>query len=377
MSKKVLFCATVRSHIGQFHIPYLKYFKEKGYEVHVAAKDNSSEKNIDIQDIDVYHNLSFERSPLKINNIKAYTQMKKILKDNEYEIIHCHTPMGGVVTRLAAKNVKSNAKIIYTAHGFHFYKGAPKKNWMIYLTIEKWLSKYTDCLITINEEDYATAKSKKFKTKEIKLVNGVGVDFTRFSPQTKEDREKIRNEYGYDSNSLILLYAAELTYRKHQDLLINAVSIIKNGIPNLKLLIAGVGNLEEQYKSQVSELKLDSYVEFLGYRRDIPKLMKASDIVVSSSRQEGLPVNIMEAMATRLPLIVTDCRGNRDLVKNEQNGYVVDIDDIEGFANSVIKLGKSEKLRDEFSEKSLELVKNFSLDEVMKQMQEIYCSCEK
>ena len=152
--KKVLFAATVDSHIKQFHLPYLKWFKEHGYEVHVAT--NGKEV---IPYCDVKHQISFERSPLKFNNIKAIGQLKKIIEKEQFEIIHCHTPMGSVVTRLAALKARKNGtRVIYTAHGFHFFKGAPIQNWLIYYPIEKLMARYTDCLITINEEDYEFAK---------------------------------------------------------------------------------------------------------------------------------------------------------------------------------------------------------------------------
>ena len=185
--KKVLFTATVDSHIIQFHIPYLKWFKEQGYEVHVAT--NGDEK---IEYCDVKHKIPFERNPIKINNIKAIFKLKKIIEEEKFDIIHCHTPMGGVVTRLAAINSrkKYNTKVIYTAHGFHFFKGAPLLNWMIYYPIEKILSNVTDCIITINKEDYELAK-KKFNAKHIELVNGVGVNANKFTSKIP-DQEKLK-----------------------------------------------------------------------------------------------------------------------------------------------------------------------------------------
>ena len=176
--KKVLFTATVDSHILHFHIPYLQYFHEQGYEVHVAT--NGTEE---IPFCDVKHTVSFERSPFKANNIKAIKQLKEIIDKEKFNIIHCHTPMGSVVTRLAAKQArkKYNTKVIYTAHGFHFFKGAPILNWILFYPVEKWLSKYTDCLITINEEDYTLAKNK-FHAKKVELVHGVGVDEKKWKP---------------------------------------------------------------------------------------------------------------------------------------------------------------------------------------------------
>jgi glycosyltransferase EpsD len=176
--KKVLFTATVDSHILQFHLPFLKMFKENGYEVHVAT--NGNEK---IPYCDVKHVVSFERSPIKINNLKAIKQLKKICEKEKFDIIHTHTLMGSVVTRLAAKKArrKYNTRIIYTAHGFHFFKGAPIKNWILFYPVEKYLAKYTDTLITINQEDYELAKMKFNKRcKDIQFVPGVGIDEKKF-----------------------------------------------------------------------------------------------------------------------------------------------------------------------------------------------------
>jgi glycosyltransferase EpsD len=368
--KKVLFTATVDGHILNFHTSYLKWFKEQGYEVHVASNGN-----LDIPFVDLKYNIPFERSPFKLVNFKAYKKLKNIIDDNNYKLIHCHTPMGSVLTRLAAKKArKKGTKVIYTAHGFHFFKGAPLINWLLYYPVEKWLSKHTDCLITINDEDYECAKRNKFKAGSIKKVNGVGIDLNKFTPQTVEKKKKLRKEYGYSETDFILICVAELNHNKHQDMIINVINILKNIIPNIKLLLVGEGNLMEQYKNQVKKLNLEDYIKFLGYRKDVPNLMAISDVAVSASRREGLPVNVMEAMATGLPLVVTDCRGNRDLVRNGRNGYVVGINDVDGFADAVEKLYKIEKLRQNFSEKNCELIKMYSIKNVKNELEKIYLS---
>lgn len=368
--KKVLFSATVDSHILNFHIPYLKWFKEQGYEVHVASSGNSN-----IPFVDIKYNVPFERSPFKLVNLKVYRQLKDIIDDNNYKLIHCHTPMGSVLTRLAAKKArKKGTKVIYTAHGFHFFKGAPLINWLLYYPVEKWLSKYTDCLITINDEDYECAKRNKFKAGSIKKINGVGIDLNKFKPQNLEKKKELRKQYGFSDTDFILIYVAEMSYRKHQDLLINVVNILKTKIPNLKLLLVGTGSFIDKYKKQTKNLGLEQYIYFLGYRKDIPNLMTIADVGVSSSRQEGLPVNVMEAMATGLPLVVTDCRGNRDLVRNDENGYIVGIDNLEEFAEKILKLYSSKELRKIFGRKSLELIKQYSLENIMLEVDQIYRS---
>lgn len=365
--EKILFVATIDQHIRHFHLPFLKWFKEQGYEVHVASNGNE-----ELPCVDQKFDIPFERWPFKLKNVKSYFQLKNIINNNNYRLIHCHTPMGGVITRLAARgNRKNGVRIIYTAHGFHFYKGASLKNWLIYYPIEKWLSKYADCLITINKEDYEIAK-KKFKSNRIELINGVGVDLAKFKPQTPDLKYKLRNEYGYNEKQFILIYVGELSYRKHQDLLIEAVGLLKNKIPNIKLLLVGKGSMNENYKKQINNISVNENVELLGYRTDVNKLMMLADIGVSSSRQEGLPVNIMEAMAIGLPLIVSDCRGNKDLVNNEENGYILGIDDVDGFAKRVLELYKDREQCERMSIRNIEEIKELSVERIVKRMEKIY-----
>lgn len=312
--KKVLFTATVDSHILHFHIPYLKWFKEQGYEVHVATNGNEQ-----IPYCDIKHKISFERSPFKINNLKAIKQLKKIINEEKFNIIHCHTPMGSVVTRIAAMKVrkKYNTKVIYTAHGFHFFKGAPIINWLIFYPVEKWLSKYTDCLITINEEDYNLAK-RKFKTKQIELVHGVGVDENKFNfEMSEEEKHNLRQELGLKDDDFVMIYPAELSKRKNQGMLLNLMKMLKDEDKNnIKLLLPGKDSMNGKYQQISKDLEIDKNVKFLGYRKDIPKLMKISDLAVSTAKQEGLPVNLIEAMMCGLPIVATDCRGNRDLIED-------------------------------------------------------------
>ncbi|MBU8880777.1 glycosyltransferase [Bacillus sp. FJAT-29790] len=226
--KKVLYTAAVDSHILHFYLPYLKWFKDQNFEVHVATNGNAN-----IPFADVKHNIPFERSPFKLGNVKVYMVLKQLIKKHNYQIIHWHTPTGGVLTRLAAKKArKRGTKVLYTAHGFHFFKGAPFTNWLLYYPLKKWLATFTDCLITINEEDYARAK--KFMLKSTKLVNGVGINLKIFTPQTEELKTELRKTYQYQLDDFILLFVEELNENKHQDLLIEAVSLLQGKIPNLK-----------------------------------------------------------------------------------------------------------------------------------------------
>ena len=339
--------------------------------MHIAANFNDEIDNFEDPRV-VKHQIGFVRNPFSPGNIKAYRQLKELLSSIHFDLIHTQSPSGGAITRLAArKSRKNGAKVMYTAHGFHFYKGAPKKNWLIYYNIERLLGHITDCIITINDEDYNLAH-KMFPGKDIRYIHGVGIDLDKFRPQDAETKEKNREKYNYSKDDFILIYVGELSYRKHQDLLIYAINILKDKIQNVKLLLVGQGKLMEEYKTLVNKLGLQEYVEFLGYRKDVANLLMMADVAVSSSRQEGLPLNILEAMATGLPVVATDCRGNRDLVANEENGYIIPLNDYESFAEAIIKIYQSNDLRERFCNKSTELVKKYSLNNVRSEMEEIY-----
>ncbi|MCA1041617.1 glycosyltransferase family 4 protein [Bacillus infantis] len=370
-NKKVLIVCTTDSMIFNFLIPHIEKLHDEGCIVECACSKTGFYLEELQQRFNLkVHEMPFSRSPLRINNFVSYFKLKKLVESGKYDIIQCHEPVGGVMGRVVGK--LHNITVHYTAHGFHFFKGAPLKNWLLYFPVERWLSKYTDLLITINKEDYDTAIKKNFKAKRIELINGVGIDLEKFTPQTFDAKKQLRYEYGYKENDFILIYAGELSFRKHQDLLINVVGVLKNKIPNIKLLLAGDGEMLNRYKKQVDSLGIKQNVEFLGYRKDISKLMLMSDIALSSSRQEGLPVNVMEAMATGLPLVVTECRGNSDLVSNNVNGNVIKMDDLDSFCAAIEELYSSEELRVKFGSKNLEYIKQFSLKNVLKEMQKLY-----
>lgn len=371
---KILFVATVRSHIGQFHMPFIRELKARGVEVHAAFKDNSADKpGLDLSAIDKTFEVPFERQPLRPNNIKAYRELKKIIDGNGYDAVHCHTPMGAVITRLAAKSArKKGTKVIYTAHGFHFFKGASIKNWMFFYPVEKYLSKYTDCLITINSEDCELAHKKKFRAGKIYKVHGVGVELDKFKAVDADEKARLRAEYGYDGDTFIMIYPADLLVRKNQPMLFDALQKIAEKNKNVKLLLPGQPIRLEEYKRMISERGIADNVEFLGYRRDINNLVGLSDLSVASSFQEGLPINIIEAMAMGNAIVATDVRGNNDAVEDGVNGYLVPVGDSDLMAEKILELmNDREKLRT-FGENGLDMVKDFSTENVNCEMLTIY-----
>ncbi len=355
--RKVLFVATITKHIIGFHTPYLKWFKEQGYEVHVASNGDEP-----IAYCDKHFNLPFERFPFKKNNLKVYNQLKEIINENNYQIIHCHTPVGGVLARLAAKKVRKNGtKVIYTAHGFHFYKGAPLLNWLIYYPIEKIMAKYTDCLITINKEDYEFAK-KHLHAKKIEYVHGVGVSKSKFNfDMTPDEKNELRRTIGLKEKDFVLIQVGELNKNKNQIMAITAMKDLIKDNRNIHLLLVGAGSLENYYKEKINEYNLQHNVHMLGYRKDIPKLLKISNLLLSLSYREGLPVNVIEARMCGLPIIATNCRGSRDIANK-----VIEMDNVKELSDS-IKLcieGKENFIYSECNE--------YELENVLKNMTRIY-----
>jgi glycosyltransferase EpsD len=368
MKKKILFCATVDYHFKAFHLPYMKWFKEQGWEVHLAASGH-----LELPYVDQKFSIEIQRSPIDLKNFRAYKSIKDLTTLHRYDIIHCHTPMGGVLTRLASRLArKSGTKVLYTAHGFHFCKGSPFINWLIYYPIEKLLSRQTDCLITINREDYLLAKRHHFKADFIDHVHGVGVNTDIYKQVDDHSKMKLREEYGYSSEDFIMFYAAEFNANKNQKLIIEALAKIKSQAPNAKVLFAGKGHLLKDCQELANQLGVGKMIEFLGFREDILSLLNISNMAIASSRREGLPVNIMEAMACGLPILATVNRGHNELIRNGKNGYLVAPDNVSLFSEKMLEMYQSKRDCQVMGKVSFELVKRYSLSKVRLEMIKIY-----
>lgn len=372
--KKVLFVATVASHIKTFHEPFLKLFKENDYKTYVAANWNLKENN-KIAYCDEFIQIPIKRSPYTIQNIKAINELKKLIKKEKFDIIHCHTPMGSVVARLAAKEARKNGtRVIYTAHGYHFYKGAPLINWLLYYPVEKWLAKYTDTQITITQEDFDLAK-KKFKIKDLNLVHGVGLDEEKFNILiSDEEKENLKQELKIDDKSVVCTYVAELNKNKNQQLLIKAIKRLKDDNNNVTLLLVGKGRYEPKLLKLIKKMKLEENVKLLGYRSDIVKILSITDIYLASSLREGLPVNVMEAMYMGLPIIAVDNRGHRELVQHNENGFIVEQNSAmeNNMSNYLNLLVNDKHLREKFGNDSKGKVREYTLNNVINSMNKIY-----
>ena len=363
--KKILFISNT-ANFSKFNRPYMRWFKEKGWQVDYCS---AGEENV--LDCDTQYSISIARSPFSLKNIRAYKELKSILQKNNYDILHCHTPMGSVIGRLAAKNLwkKNKIKVIYTAHGFHFYKGAPILNWLIYYPVEKWLIRYTDTLVTINNEDYERTKNWGQTYK----IDGVGVNLSRFHSVTTEEKSFIRKELGYSDSDFIITIVAELNKNKNQIMLIRNIKDLNKTIKNLKVLLIGKESLPI-VREFVEKEHLHNNVELLGYRNDVDKLTMISDIAFSASLREGLPVNIIEAMACGLPVVCSDNRGHRSLIKNNETGYIFNPKSDKEMMDAIINLYNNLELRQIMGKRNLNESRKYSVDIAINRMSDIYKS---
>lgn len=370
--KRVLLTATVQSHIAQFHRPLVEFLHEHGYEVHVGARNNLGEKNgLKLDFVDKVFDIPFSRSPKSIDNIKAYFQLRKILSNNSYEVIHCNTPMGGIITRLAAVNArKKGTKVFYTVHGFHFYKGAPKKNWLIFYPIEKIMARLCDTLITITKEDYQLA-SRKFNT-NVEHIHGVGVYIERYHAVDESAQLLMREKENLRAEDFVILCTGELNQNKNQISLISAASELKKDIPSLKVLLAGNGPLEKKLQEQIDVLHLENTIKLMGYRTDLENITPAVDLVVSCSFREGLPLNIIEAMLCKKPVVVSKNRGHKELVRDGFNGYIVPPDHTTEYCKRIIQLYNNRMLLLKMGDNAYRVGKLYTTDIVKQEFMKIY-----
>ena len=369
MQKKVLLIATVQSHIGQFHKPLMKLLKANGWEVHVAARDNLSEKNgLTLEYPDQVFDIPFQRSPVSPKNTAAYRQLKQLLREEHYDIIHCNTPVGGVLGRLAARPYRrAGTKVFYTAHGFHFYKGASKKNWLVYYPIERLLAKNTDKVLTINTEDYEFA-AKRFPC-EVCHIHGVGVDERRYHPVSPEESLASRAALGYSASQKIILCIGELLPNKNQLMAIRMMTRLIEAFPDALLLIAGNGPERDRLMAKAEELRVSENVRFLGYVTNLQDYQHIADACVSCSYREGLGLNVIEAMLSGVPVVATDNRGHRDLIRDGVNGYLVPTDDDRALAARLTSVFAGDQtLRQE----AYELAQKYGAGNVQAELAEIY-----
>lgn len=364
--KKVLYVTTVSRTINAFLIPHINMLLDNGYEIHCACSiDKPVDKELQRIGVKIFE-VPFSRNPLGIGNIKAFIKLEELQRINDYDIVHVHTPIAAIYGRLLKLNFPS-LRIIYTAHGYHFLKGGSKLGWILYYPIEKIMAKFTDVTININKEDYEITK-EKLKPKKCYLLNGVGLDLDKYKKLSSKEIQEKRKEFGLKDKDFVVLMVAEINKNKNHIQLINAMDILKDKYPNIKVLCIGDGTLKESLEKQIILRNLQNNIFMLGYRLDVNKLINISDIGILLSRREGLPRNIMEFMACGRKVIATDIRGCRDLICDETIGTLVNVDDYESTAKAIEKYYILNDKSFEVSEK----IRKYDIESINSELLKIY-----
>ena len=373
--KKVLFISNIagKKGIDNFALANIAAAKNQGLEFHTAINYSSVPPEVLDSDSKKYgvhlHHINVCRNPFSVSNFCAYKELVSLIKKENIDYIHCNTPVGGLLGRLAGKKCRVK-KVIYQAHGFHFWKGAPLKNWLFYYPIERWLAHYTDALITINKEDYERAQHFKLRNNgKVYYVPGVGIDLSQYE-LSENTRELKRKELGLKETDVALISMGDLIDRKNYPVAIEAVAKANN--PNLQYFICGKGPEEEKLKRMAVDLGVKDQIHFLGFRTDIKELLKAADIFLFTSKQEGLARSLMEAMASGLPCVASRIRGNTDILSGTEGGFLCETDNVVAYVEKINLLAKKTNLREKMARNNLITIQNFSTGTVISEISKDY-----
>ena len=362
MGKKILVTSTDLMMI-QFLVPHIRNLAEHGYEVDVACSDAGGyactiEKILNGTAGKV-HIVSLVRSPLSLKNIRGYRELRRIINENSYDIIWTNEPVMGAVVRLAAREAKkAGCRIVYMVHGFHFYTGAPKINWILFYPAERLLARFTDYIITLNQEDYARAR--RFPVRDVFYIHGIGADTARL--QKEKVSQNIRRKLEIPENAFLVLSVGELNGNKNHRAVIEALSMLKDR--DIYYVICGNGKCLIPLQLLVKKYHLDNNIRFVSYRRDVINFYDQADLFILPSHREGLPVVLLESMYCGVPAVASDIRGVRDVMKNGVTGILCGPDDSRAFAAAIQKLKSDAVLRAEYGRNSKKAVKPYMLSEI-------------
>lgn len=369
---KILLVANVaKEHVLKFHVPTIKMLSESGWIVDVACSGQDAIPYCRKQYI-----MSYKRSPFNLSLFKGIKELKKIVNEGEYDIVYCHTPVGALAARLASINArKKGTKVVYMAHGYYFFKGVPFYYWLIFYPIERILSSVTDSIILINQEDFELTEKKFFNKYKTYLLDGIGFDFSKYSKVDKTDKEAIRCQYRKDMNisddAFVMIYLAELIPNKNQKLLMRVLREILKKNRNTYLILAGIDHTNGEFEKYAKSIGVYDNVRFLGWRKDVPNLYLMADIATASSIREGLPMNIVEAMASDLPVVASDNRGHRTIIQDGYNGFLVPLKDEKLFVERILKLMEDNNLYNKIAKNAKKDIHKYSTDVVTNKIKQI------
>jgi len=365
---KALIVSNLERGFSAGHLSMIGPLQELGYEVTWAS--NFSEFRGDISSFPCRTvQIDFVRHPLHPGNLKAYRQLTRLMREEDFRLVHCNSPVGGVLGRICGARA-GVPTIVYTAHGFHFYKGAPLVNNTVYKWAEQLMARCTDVIITINQEDYEAAQRLRLRNGgRVYYVPGVGIDTQDFRPQGV-DTTKVRHSLGLREDDVVLIAMGDLIRRKNYAASIRAIARASN--PRLQFLICGVGPELDKLRALSTRLGVGQQVRFLGFRRDIKDLLAISDIFLFTTYQEGLPRSMMEAMASGLPCVASRIRGNIDLIEDGRGGFLRHPDDIQGLADSINELAGNEELRKRMGASNLVSVQKYDVEVVRREITGIF-----
>lgn len=362
---KILFVATVDIHIINHHLRIIHKLHEMGHRVDVASCGEYT--NLDITN---KFNVPFSKNPFSLDNRKAAEMVEEIVVKNGYDIVSCHTPLSSYYTRMQLQDLP--VKVLYMAHGFHFYKGCPLVNRLIYKTLEKRAARYTDTLITINQEDYEAACQFQLKEDgEVKLIPGVGIDLEKIQSR-KKDPKQVKESLGLQEDSILCMTVGELNKNKNQLFVLEQLKEDFHSNPNLHFVLCGVGPYEEKLRTWIHQEQLEDQIHILGYCDDVLSILSGADYFFSPSFREGLPVSVMEAMAMQVPVLASNVRGNHDLIQDHKNGLLFELRDATGVKEAFHLLQKEENLKKQLVQQAYQDVQQYDLHVIDPQLLELY-----
>ena len=367
---KLLVVTTVPITIRSFLLPFVRHFISLGWQVDGMAQGISEDDDC-VRECDRVYDIQWSRNVFDPRNLLAgISRVREVVSQENYDLVHVHTPIAAFVTRYALKD--SQVKVIYTAHGFHFYKGGNAIKNTIFFNLEKLAGNWTDYLVVINQEDEAAARNNRFLSDEkIYYTRGIGVDTDYYAAGKVEPKAiaKVKRELQLSDTDSLLLSIAEFTPRKRHPDLLNALA--KTANPKIHLALAGEGKTRSAMEALARELNIDKQVHFLGYRKDIPTLIQAADAVLLVSQQEGLPRSIMEAMCLNTPVIGTNIRGTQDLL-SDGCGLLVELGNTDALAEAMIRVVEDPQSLATMAEKAKVKMQDYDIEQIIKQYEDIY-----